>query len=144
MKKDTHTKIMVVLLFLIMPIITNGQNSSSFWQEISNETSFASEKWNRISMPLKHTTFNLDIDLLFAQLQDAPNRKLSKNTSGVIVNFPSIDGGFENYEVYDAPVLGSQLQSQLPNVRSFIGKAVKYESKSRRGSSALVGGKAGR
>jgi hypothetical protein len=90
-------------------------------------------------MPLQYSTFSLSFNDLFSRLQNAPNRKFANSTPGVVVSFPSIKGGFEDFEVYDAPVLDNQLQSELPSARSFIGKSKTNKHKIIRFSMSVMG-----
>ncbi|RKE92026.1 zinc-dependent metalloprotease [Ichthyenterobacterium magnum] len=136
----------IICLGLIIGLLsyTNrgfSQNRTSFWSK-SDGASLNSEKWKRSFMPTEYLVFDLDINNLLVQLQNAPNRKTSKFESGVIVSFPSIDGRFEDYEVYEAPVLDFQLQSNHLDIRSFVGKSLKDKSKIIRFSVSLFGFKA--
>ena len=137
MKK--FTLIFWVLIFAQLSFSTiYAQDRYDLWSEVS-ETSINTTRWEVNSMPLNYSTFNLDFDNLFSRLQNAPNRKLANAVPGIIVSFPLIKGGFEDYEVYDAPVLDSQLQSELPSARSFIGKSITNEHKIIRFSMSIMG-----
>ena len=137
MKK--FTRIFWVFVFIQLNLATlYAQDRSDIWNEVS-ETSIGSPKWGVNSMPLNYSTFSLDFDILFSRLQNAPNRIQANSVAGVIVSFPSIKGGFEDFEVYDAPVLHNELQSQLPSARSFVGKSKTNEQKIIRFSMSIMG-----
>ncbi len=130
-----------ILLFALAIGFVNAQNSRSLWNAV-NESDISSERWGVSSTPNKYTVYNLDVDVLSTQLQNAPSRALAPNTSGIIVSFPNISGEFENYEVYDASVLAQDLQEDVPEIRSFVGKSVKEKNKVIRFSISLFGLKA--
>lgn len=127
MKK--FTRIFWVFIFAQLNLATLfAQDGSDIWVEVS-ETTIATPRFKVNSMPMNYSTFNLDFDTLFSRLESAPNRKLSNTVPGIVVSFPLMKGGFEDFEVYDAPVLSDQLQSNLPSARSFIGKSVTNKHK---------------
>ncbi|WP_299228684.1 M12 family metallo-peptidase [uncultured Psychroserpens sp.] len=142
MKKNILFNSWIVLLFFALSINGYSQDSSTFWDKVSDEATISAERWNRIAMPLKYDTYNLNLDLLFSQLQNAPSRKQSSISQGIVVDFPSITEGYEKYEVYDASVLAPELQEELPNIRSFVGKSLKDANKIVRFSISLFGLKA--
>lgn len=134
------------IIFILCITLSNSfyaQNSTSSWKPSSKSyESIEGDKWEVNSIPSKYQVFNLDVDAFVQHIQSAPNRLLAKSTSGIVVSFPTMDGDLESYEVYDAPVLAQELQSELPNVRSFIGKSVRNENKIIRFSVSLFGLKA--
>lgn len=140
--KKIFTHIALVLCVVISSNIY-AQNSASIWKPSSkNYESIQGDKWDVNSVPLNYQVFYLDVDSFFQQIQSAPNRVLAKSASGIIISFPTMEGDLENYEVYDAPVLAQELQAELPNVRSFIGKSLRNENKIIRFSISLFGLKA--
>lgn len=128
-----------VLVFTLFNFATlYAQDRSDIWNEVS-ESSINTTKWDVNTTPSTYSTFSLDFDNLFSRLQNAPNRKLAKVVPGIMVSFPLLKGGYENFEVYDAPVLEDQLQSQVTSARSFIGKSLTNENKTIRFSMSIMG-----
>ncbi|WP_431137190.1 M12 family metallo-peptidase [Psychroserpens mesophilus] len=128
----------IFILSQLSSAILFAQVRSDVWNQISEE-SITTPRWEVNSMPLNYNTFSLDFDNLFSRLQNAPDRKLANSVSGIVVTFPLVNGGFEEFEVYDAPVLENQLQSEVQSARSFIGKSLNNKHKTIRFSMSIMG-----
>ncbi|WP_179316255.1 zinc-dependent metalloprotease [Winogradskyella undariae] len=142
MKINTQCRYLFLLVFVSVSMSIKAQIKSGFWYQTSDVLNSDYEKWDRVSMPDTYTVYGLNIDDLFAKIESAPNRTLSDNTNGIVVSFPSLDGLYEDYEIFDAPVLSEELQIELSDVRSFVGTSLKNKGKTIRFSISLFGLKA--
>ena len=59
------------------------------------------------------------------QLANAPNRDNFTGVSSVIVSIPNPNGGLIEYRILEASTFEESLQNQFPEIRSFVGNAVK-------------------
>ncbi|WP_081669573.1 zinc-dependent metalloprotease [Winogradskyella psychrotolerans] len=142
MKINTQCRYLLLLVFVSVSLSIKAQIKSGFWYQKSDVLNSEYKKWDRVSMPNAYTVYGLNIDQLFDKIKSAPNRLLSDNTNGIVVSFPSADGLYEDYEVFDAPVLSKELQLELSDVRSFVGTSLKNKGKTIRFSISLFGLKA--
>lgn len=59
------------------------------------------------------------------QLINAPNRDNFTGVSSVIVSIPNPNRGLIEYRILEASTFEESLQNQFPEIRSFVGNAVK-------------------
>ncbi|MGK0253563.1 MAG: hypothetical protein ACI9OE_001036 [Mariniflexile sp.] len=124
MKKDTHLRLSVALVFLSFCVSTFGQKKTIFWSPVKNVNVD-----KRIeTKPLKETFFRLDIEALKQTLKFAPERKSSKGKSNVIIDFPNALGEMDSFKIFKASVLHQDLQERYPELGSFIGQNLKTPS----------------
>lgn len=127
----------LTLFVFLMSQFVNAQNNDIIWNEVS-KISVDTETWARTSMPKSFQVFELNINSLRNKLTNAPHRLESKTTNGIIISLP-INNKIQNFEVYYAPVLASELQEQLPDVKSYIGRLVDNKNTIIRFSLSLKG-----
>ena len=98
-----------------------GQNSSRIWTKSFSHNTFDLSELNTKEKPTSNAFFNLNIDLLYEKLKEAPIRNSYNKRSNVILSFPNAKGHFENFQIFETQSLGEQLQIQFPNIKSFVG-----------------------
>lgn len=117
--------------FLLLYFLTNSfvfsQNESSTWTKISKEK-ISQEKLFRKSEPAKAVFFTLNLESLKLQLAEAPLRQEFSGTSNTIVSFPQNDGVLRQYRIKEASILVPELQSQFPDIRSYVGVSIDLKS----------------
>ncbi|RNC83490.1 MAG: T9SS C-terminal target domain-containing protein [Winogradskyella sp.] len=101
---------------ILLLTLTAGHSQSRIWAENAK-----SEKANSIASLKegKYKLYSLDFNSFKAQLQ-AVNRR-GEGKSGVKVSFPNLDGKFEEYNVFEAPVLSDELSIQYPDIKTYVG-----------------------
>jgi hypothetical protein len=75
----------------------------------------------RVSYPKTYSLFDLDQQALRQDLFTVVD-----NTSGnyVVISLPNVDGGMEQFKVYEASNFEPDLQVQFPEIRAFSGKGI--------------------
>jgi subtilisin-like proprotein convertase family protein len=101
----------------------NSQNGKNLWSQTSKSKSTNSKKIARKSIPDKMLEYSLDIEELKTYLKDAPKRE-SQTASNVILSFPLSNGNFEEFTIQEASILHPDLQAQMPDSRSYVGKSI--------------------
>ena len=69
-------------------------------------------------------TFTFNANALNQRVQLAPVRGIAKNSSNTIIDIPSLNGEFEQFRIYEAPIFSSELAAQYPNIKSYVGYSV--------------------
>ncbi|WP_179339675.1 zinc-dependent metalloprotease [Winogradskyella ludwigii] len=116
-------KLFSLLIFIsVISQSVYAQKENPIWNEVTNLSSDL-DTWKRSALPDSYITYQLDFDLLISKLANAPMRSEAKNVNGVFVDLP-LNNKLQKFEVYDAPVLASDLQDRLSNVHSYIGRSV--------------------
>lgn len=93
-------------------------SQKNYWKK-SSEIRDKEQIRERKNMPDKFLLYQVDLPKLKSELSNAPQR-FSKNES-LMINFPDSDGNFRNYIVQEASVMAPELQSQFPEIRSYVG-----------------------
>jgi subtilisin-like proprotein convertase family protein len=114
MKKPLH----YVFFFLFFGITIQAQKGS-YWERFENTNVVKTKTAMRLSFPENYKLFKTSINFLQV-LQNAPNRLNSTATSVEII-LPNLDGNLEHYQVFEFSNFDPLLQSQYPNIRSYIG-----------------------
>ncbi|MBQ0787672.1 MAG: hypothetical protein KBT69_09235, partial [Oceanihabitans sp.] len=110
-------KHLIVLFFLPMLSFSQGK---SFWKE-SNDTNFNQDQLlERKSTPSVYDVYTLDFNGLKQLLSDAPKRE-ANISSEIVIQFPNAEGKMENFEVYNASILDSELARNHPEIQSYVG-----------------------
>lgn len=138
MKNEIKLRGLIVIVILFFTISLKSQNSSNIWAQASSINNLP----DRIYTPNDELYFNLDFENLKQILANAPDRKLANGVSNVIINFPTSKGDFEDFKIFEASVLDSELQSTHSELASYIGKSIKNPNKTIRLSTSNVGMKA--
>ncbi|MCF6279506.1 MAG: M12 family metallo-peptidase [Flavobacteriaceae bacterium] len=104
-----------------------SQNENLIWTKTSKEK-ISQEKLIRKSELVEAVFYNLDIESLKLQLAKAPSRLKFLGTSNTIVSFPQNDGILKQYRIKEASILAPELQSQFPEIRSYVGVSMDLKS----------------
>src|SRR5690554_3293261 len=109
-------------LFTILSLllVTNLFSQENFWSATNDERIAHSEKLERGSEVLKYKVFSLDFSGLKNALNSAANRE-ANTASNLILSFPNADGALQNYKIYEASIMHSDLSEKHPNIRSYVG-----------------------
>ncbi len=121
-----HVRLWLVSLFMVFGMLTTSYGQDGIWTEVSdNEHHIFLSRSGRV-IPEKHhqKIYKLDIAALKQQLKRAPLRGPQNATSYATVSFPDAHGDFEQYNVYEAPVLSRELSLRHPNIKTYVGYAV--------------------
>ena len=98
--------------------------SNKYWASYqASKTSILKDKSvERVTFPKEFQLFNLNIAPLRQDLFSIVDNKSIKNST--IISLPNADGGYEEFEVYEASNFESDLQVQFPEIRAYSGKGI--------------------
>ncbi len=123
MKHFYQRLILISMTFLLFSAFGYAQNKKKLWTKASQNQLSKKDQVFRKTQPKKAKYYQLNINGLKELLQNAPDRKTNQN-SNVILNFPTADGSFEAFEVYEASIMAPKLQLKYSNIRSYSGKSI--------------------
>lgn len=116
MKKNL---ISLLLAFLALPSI--AQTPQNTWFDLP-ESSFAQISGERRIVPTKYRTLSLDLELLKANLSEAPMQfSTAVENSPVVLSIPMPDGSMLDFQVVEAPIMHPDLAARYPYIRSYAG-----------------------
>ena len=108
------------------------------WQTVTKAAVPKETISKRDSHPKDFLLYQLDINRLKAQLQQAPLRQ-SGTASNTIISLPNADGSMQQFRVYNAPVLAPGLAAKYPGIQSYVGQCVEEPTTVIRFSTTLYG-----
>ncbi len=99
----------------------------SYSQNLWKETSLSKLKSKQIiesnSLPSNFKIYNLDFEQFRNKIKNSPNDLLAKQ-SKVVMQFPNPEGKMENYTIFEAPCMDSELSAKYPDIKSYVGKGI--------------------
>ncbi len=126
---------LLLLPILLFSLVSLGQNN--IWTR-ADDNFASSEKKYRANIPAKYQTFALDMDALKAILATAPLRNSSRN-SNTIISLPDANGNFQNFLVFEAPIMEAGLAAKFPMIKSYPAQGVDDKSAVARFSVTTLG-----
>ncbi|NNE32728.1 MAG: T9SS type A sorting domain-containing protein [Winogradskyella sp.] len=128
--KKNYTNILL-FIFTLMVTMGNAQDQNSDWVKESQlsikDPSLIS--FNKDKMPTSYNLYSVNIESIKSKLIGAPKRSTFFGESQHIISVPNREGKTEKYSVLDAELLHPELQEQLPNIRSYVGKCISTPGK---------------
>ncbi|WP_299250424.1 reprolysin-like metallopeptidase [uncultured Lacinutrix sp.] len=124
MKKKYFKWLFTLMLCVLITLPALSQNKKSLWNKTSKNAASKKELAFRKSEPKKADYYQLDINALKAELQNAPNRNTYFGASNLLLDFPTAEGTLEAYRIKEAPIMEEELQNKYPNIRTYVGESV--------------------
>ncbi|AOW20937.1 reprolysin-like metallopeptidase [Urechidicola croceus] len=122
--KNQHPNFKIFLFFVfLLPSFAFSQDRTPFWIEVS-ENQISQEKLASNSEPNESIYYQLDIETLKRELNEATLIQDNFGMSKATIGFPDSNGKIEQYRVKEASVLNPNLQNEFQNIRSYIGISV--------------------
>jgi hypothetical protein len=105
----------------VAPAVAGADARSGVWDRVSAKLPSAGADIK----PERFRAFTLDAAALRSGLASAPKAGPgARARSSVVLSVPRPDGGFERFEVYEAPVMEPALAARHPDIRTWAGRGV--------------------
>jgi len=114
-------KNLLLTIMLTFAIVTGY--SQSIWNKTSDGRVATLAKLDRSSMPKDYQVYNLNLNALKTQLENAPSRT-ANSVSNSVISFPNAKGELERFRVYEASVLEAPLAVNHPEIQSYVGQGI--------------------
>ncbi|MBL0078384.1 MAG: hypothetical protein IPP53_04485 [Bacteroidetes bacterium] len=110
-------------LFCLSPIGLFAGWGNNYWK-LQTETA-AFRNANRQIVPNKYLTVELDLEQFSQDLKSAPLEfdNLFKSAPKIIV-LPMPNGKFEEFAIYEAPIMASELSAKYPEIKTYAGQGI--------------------
>ena len=112
-------RLFVLTTFLICFSFGKINATSNPWTEV-REQDFATPDMNRQIIPNEYLTYALDMNALQELLNTAPVRFVPSQ-SEVVLNLPMPNGETERFQIFDAPIMESELATKYPMMHAYAG-----------------------
>ena len=113
-------KILFSLLIMLISLNIVAQTGKLFKEISKNKVTQINKNAERTSFPEEFKLVQVNVDAIKNQLASTTNR-FSNTKSNTTISFPNINGRMEKFEVYEASNFDADLQTQFPNIRSYVG-----------------------
>lgn len=115
----------LVLAFLLVLSQNNfAQNASSLWTKVEKSTLTSKNEVRRVHQPKEAQFFNLDLNQLKTLLISAPDKKTSTGKSNLIIEFPTPEGTFEHFSVWEASIMHPDLEAKFPMIKTYVAQGI--------------------
>ncbi len=107
-----------------MVALSFGQLSAqkNAWKKVDPSTVAQAAKINEVTYSERQQLLEINVNTLRQTLSGTANR--TSGQAGVIVDFPTIEGGFEKFQVWENSNFEPGLQAQYPDIRAYVGKSL--------------------
>lgn len=112
----------LVLVFLFS-ISGYSQNGQALWTKTSQSRAAQLKVSEGIIIPEKALNYTLNVNGLKDYLERAPKQGSGFGVD-VVLSFPASNGDFETFKIHEASILHPDLQAEMSNSRSYIGKSI--------------------
>ncbi|MES2514866.1 MAG: zinc-dependent metalloprotease family protein, partial [Bacteroidota bacterium] len=101
-----------------------AQNSSDgLWQKLSVKD-IEGDKVHRSSSPSKYYLFQLNLNALSTQLNNAPVLFSPNASAPLVLEFPNADGQYEKFNVYESSIMDPILEAKFPMIKTYAAQGV--------------------
>ncbi len=120
-QRNKQNKYFLVALFLLNSIATfTFAQSASFWQDVNSGV--ISAFGSRYSTPVSYRTLQLNTEALRGHLATAPMEFTeAARTSLVTISLPMPGGSFEDFQIFESPVMAPALAARYPEIKTYAG-----------------------
>ncbi|MCA9754465.1 MAG: T9SS type A sorting domain-containing protein [Candidatus Eisenbacteria bacterium] len=105
--------------------MTSNVASDPMWRDVGNESA-ASQlgESSRAAMPNRYRLAELDLEAMELRLAEAPLEGTVPVREGLEITLPMPDGTHQRFRVVESPFIGPQVQSIIPEYRSYLAQGV--------------------
>lgn len=100
-----------------------AQTEKAWNKKNKSDVNSVNRNVTREEFPDEFKLYQLDLASLRTKLFQAQDR-FNSNAKSVIITIPNSEGQWENYKMYEASNFDSELQSQFPEIRAYVGNGI--------------------
>ena len=121
-KRPFFKTILSLTILACFSFVGKMSATSNPWTEV-REKDFAKSDMQRQIVPNEYLTYALDFNQLQELLSTTPMR-FTTAQSEVVLNLPMPNGTMERFQIYDAPIMESELAAKYPMLHAYAGVGV--------------------
>lgn len=112
-------KFLLLILFACLSVVQGHAQKDNFWSSVNEPVTAVSKTAQRDSFPSSFSLYSLNLEALKTTLLAVPDRSIA--TQGVIITLPNAQGEIEKFQLFEASNFEPELQTQYPEIRSYVG-----------------------
>src|SRR5574343_111936 len=113
-------KTLLLLSFSLLMTSFGFSQTEKAWSSYNDQVIKVSKSAQRESFPQDFKLMQLDLVTIKQALLGAPNRFVS-NKSNIIISIPNANGQLERFSIFESSNFDKELQTQFPEIRSYVG-----------------------
>ena len=114
-------KKLLLLFIIVLSFAQTNAQEKAIWNKVSQERAHKLERIKKTVYSEKQQFYTLDVEVLKKKLSTTKTQR--SGLSSVIVEFPTIDGGLEAFQVWENSNFAPELQQKYPNIRAYVGRS---------------------
>lgn len=115
-------KLLALSIFICFVFKTNAQETSTWSRVLKDKVIQKSKNTERISFPKNFVLMEVNLNEIRNNIKNAPNRINASKKA--IISLPNVDGKIEKFQIFEASNFDKKLQTQFPEIRSYVGKGI--------------------
>ncbi len=120
--------ILGLALFVVMLAANSSQAQNRFFS-YKPESSFVTANQNRVIVPDKYKTIQIDMPTALAFLATLPKQEnVTDKNQTPIMELPMPDGSFAKFHVWERSIMEPGLEAQVPTFKTYVGQGITDKS----------------
>ena len=117
--KNIHIKKYTIALLSILLLSTVAHSQNNYWSSATNTKGKGTtiKKFDEKN----YSIYQLNIDNFKQHISTTQLKGTSKMQSKTVVNFPDAQGNFNEYHIFETPVLSEALSTKYPAIKTYSG-----------------------
>lgn len=113
-------------LLMLLLLATTGYTQNEFWKTIEKHELQSKQLKKERTLPVRFKSFELTQPAaLKTKLAEAPLRfSAEANRSSVIINIPMPDGSFQEFNVFESPLMPLELAEKFPQIKTYTATGI--------------------
>ena len=111
----------ILFFTIVLSFAQIDAQEKAIWNKVSKEKASRLERIKKVSYSENQQFYTLNADVLRKKLSVAKIQR--SGLSNTVIEFPTVDGKFEKFQVWENSNFAPELQQKYPNIRAYVGRS---------------------
>jgi len=112
----------ILFFTIVLSFAQIDAQEKAMWNKVSQEKVSRLERIKKTSYSENQQFYTLNIDVLRKKLSVAKTQR--SGLSNTVIEFPTVNGEFEKFQVWENSNFAPELQQKYPNIRAYVGRSI--------------------
>ena len=112
----------ILFFTIVLSFAQIDAQEKAMWNKVSQEKVSRLERIKKTSYSENQQFYTLNIDVLRKKLSVAKTQR--SGLSNTVIEFPTANGEFEKFQVWENSNFAPELQQKYPNIRAYVGRSI--------------------
>ena len=112
----------ILFCTIVLSFAQIDAQEKAMWNKVSQEKVSRLERIKKTSYSENQQFYTLNIDVLRKKLSVAKTQR--SGLSNTVIEFPTANGEFEKFQVWENSNFAPELQQKYPNIRAYVGRSI--------------------